>query len=119
MRSKRSEIWVGIFVLIGIILLVLMTMKIEKFQIGEKAGYLLNVYFDSVPGLDRNSPVRVVGVHVGDVEKLHWNRGKRRSLFVSREISTFIRMQKPISNRKGFWERNMLKSLLGRQGIQN
>jgi phospholipid/cholesterol/gamma-HCH transport system substrate-binding protein len=81
MRSKRSEMWVGIFVLIGIILLVLMTMKIEKFQIGEKAGYLLNVYFDSVPGLDRNSPVRVVGVHVGDVEKIALEQGKAKVTF--------------------------------------
>jgi len=81
MRNKRSEMWVGIFVVIGIVILVLMTMKIEKFQIGEKAGYLLHVYFDSVPGLDRNSPVRVAGVHVGNVEGIALEQGKAKVTF--------------------------------------
>jgi len=81
MKEKRSERWVGIFVVIGIILLVLMTMKIEKFQIGEKAGYLFHTYFDSVPGLDRNSPIRVAGVKVGNVEGIALEQGKAKVTF--------------------------------------
>lgn len=81
MKDKRSEMWVGVFTLIGIVLLVLMTMRIEKFQIGEKAGYLLHTYFDSVPGLDRNSPVRVAGVHVGNVEGIALEEGKAKVTF--------------------------------------
>lgn len=81
MKNKSSEMWVGIFVVIGIILLVLMTLKIEKFQIGKEVGYLLNVYFDSASGLDRNSPVRVAGVRVGDVEKIALEQGKAKVTF--------------------------------------
>ena len=81
MKDKRSEVWVGIFVVVGIILLVLMTVKIEKFRIGKEAGYLLNIYFDSASGLDRNSPVRVAGVRVGNVEKIALEQGKARITF--------------------------------------
>ena len=81
MKNKSSEMWVGIFVVIGIVLLVLMTMKIEKFQIGKEARYLLNIYFDSASGLDRNSPVRVAGVRVGNVEKIALEQGKAKVTF--------------------------------------
>ena len=81
MKRKSSEIWVGIFAVIGIILLVLMTLKIEKFHIGKEAGYLLNIYFDSVSGLEKNSPVRVAGVRVGNVEKIALEQGKGKVTF--------------------------------------
>jgi phospholipid/cholesterol/gamma-HCH transport system substrate-binding protein len=81
MRKKGSEIWVGIFVVIGIIFLVLMTLKIEKFQFKKESGYLLNIYFSSATGLDRNSPVRIAGVHVGNVEKVLLDQGKAKVIF--------------------------------------
>jgi ABC-type transporter Mla subunit MlaD len=61
MKGKKSEIWVGLFVVIGILFLVLMTLKIEKFQVSKKVGYPLNIYLDSAAGLEQNSPVRVAG----------------------------------------------------------
>jgi phospholipid/cholesterol/gamma-HCH transport system substrate-binding protein len=81
MRNRKSEIWVGIFVIVGIILLILMTLKIERFQIGRRAGYPLNIYFDSAAGLDRNSPVRVAGVRVGNVERVALEKGKAKVTF--------------------------------------
>jgi phospholipid/cholesterol/gamma-HCH transport system substrate-binding protein len=81
MKNKSSEMWVGIFVVVGIVLLVLMTLKVEKFQIGKEVGYLLNIYFDSASGLDRNSPVRVAGVRVGNVEKIALEQGKAKVTF--------------------------------------
>ena len=81
MKNKRSEIWVGVFVVIGVLLLALMTLKIEKFRWGKEAGYLLSIFFDAAPGLDRKSPVRVAGVHVGDVEKVSLEKGKAKVIF--------------------------------------
>ncbi|MFB3887003.1 MAG: MlaD family protein [Thermodesulfobacteriota bacterium] len=78
MKRKTSETLVGIFVVIGIALVVLMTLKVEKFQIGKKAGYVLNIYFDSATGLEKNSPVRVTGVRVGYVEKIALEQGKAK-----------------------------------------
>ena len=81
MKKKSTEMWVGIFVVIGIILLILMTLKIEKFQVGKKPGYPLNLYFDSAAGLEQNSQVRVAGVRVGDVEKVALENGKAKVTF--------------------------------------
>ena len=71
----------GVFVVIGILLLVLMTLKVEKFQVGKKVGYALNIYFDSAAGVDQNSPVRVAGVRVGEVEKVILENGKAKVTF--------------------------------------
>jgi phospholipid/cholesterol/gamma-HCH transport system substrate-binding protein len=81
MKKKSSEIWVGIFVVIGILLLALLTMKVEKFQIGKERGYLVNILFDSAAGLDRSATVRVAGVHVGNVEKVALEKGKAKVTF--------------------------------------
>jgi len=81
MKKKGTEVWVGIFVVIGIILLVLMTVKIEKFQVGKRAGYPLHIFFESVAGLEQNSPVRVSGVRVGDVEKVALEKGRAKVTF--------------------------------------
>jgi phospholipid/cholesterol/gamma-HCH transport system substrate-binding protein len=81
MNKKRSEMWVGIFVVIGILLLILLTMKIEKFQIGKEAGYPINIYFDTAAGLDKSASVRVAGVHVGNVEKVALEEGKAKVTF--------------------------------------
>ena len=81
MKEKKSELWVGIFAVIGILLLIAMTLKIEKFPIGKKPGYPLNIYFDSAAGLSPNAQVRVAGVRVGDVEKVALENGKAKVRF--------------------------------------
>lgn len=81
MKKKGTEMWVGIFVVIGIILLVLMTVKIEKFQVGRRIGYPLHIYFDSAAGLEQNSQVRVAGIRIGDVEKVALENGKAKVTF--------------------------------------
>jgi phospholipid/cholesterol/gamma-HCH transport system substrate-binding protein len=81
MKKKSSEMWVGIFVVIGILLLVGLTLKVEKFQIGREAGYLVNIYFDSAAGLDRSAAIRVAGVHVGNVEKVALEEGRAKVTF--------------------------------------
>jgi phospholipid/cholesterol/gamma-HCH transport system substrate-binding protein len=73
--------WVGIFVVIGILLLAFMTLKIEKFQIGRETGYHLNIYFDSAGGLSPNAQVRVSGVRVGNVEKVGLENAKAKVTF--------------------------------------
>jgi len=81
MKRKSTDMWVGIFVVVGIILLILMTVKIEKFQVGKRFGYTLSIYFDSAAGLAQNSQVRVAGVRVGDVEKVGLENGKAKVTF--------------------------------------
>jgi len=103
MRNKGSEMWVGIFVVIGIVLLVLMTLKVEKFQIGKDRGNLVNIYFDTAAGLDRNSAIKVSGVHVGNVEKIALEKGKAKVTFrVPSEIILY-KDAKAYLKSEGFW----------------
>jgi phospholipid/cholesterol/gamma-HCH transport system substrate-binding protein len=78
MRKMGTETKVGIFVLLGIIVLTLMTVTVGKFQLGKEAGYRVYAVFDSAAGVDRNSPVRIAGVHVGTVERISLERGKAK-----------------------------------------
>ncbi|MBW7957445.1 MAG: MCE family protein [Deltaproteobacteria bacterium] len=65
-----SEAKVGLFVLLGILLLAYMSLRLGGIQIGRAEGYTLFVEFDSAAGLDPNAAVRVAGVEVGRVRKI-------------------------------------------------
>jgi len=102
MAKRNSETWVGIFVVIGILLLVFMTLKVERFQIGKEAGYLLHIYFDSAAGLARNAPVRVAGVPAGNVEKVALDKGKAKVTFHLPNHITIYRDAKAYLKSEGF-----------------
>ncbi len=67
MRSIGTETKVGIFVLLGIILLAYFTIRVGRIAVREE-GYRVYSYVESAAGLDKNSPVRIAGVEVGKVE---------------------------------------------------
>jgi phospholipid/cholesterol/gamma-HCH transport system substrate-binding protein len=73
-----TETKVGIFVLLGIIVLVFMTVTVGKFHLVKEAGYRVYGLFDSAAGVVRNSPVRIAGVHVGKVERISLERGQAK-----------------------------------------
>lgn len=66
-----SEFKVGVFVLVGCIILIFMSMKVGGFKFfkGIKT-YDVVVYFDSVEGLDVGSAVQIAGVTVGRVKEI-------------------------------------------------
>lgn len=78
MKKMGTETKVGIFVLLGIIVLAFMTVTVGKLQLGKEAGYRVYGLFDSAAGVDRNSPVRIAGVHVGTVERVFLEGGKAK-----------------------------------------
>ena len=78
MKKMGTETKVGIFVLLGIIALAVMTVKVRKFHFGKEAGYRVYALFDSAAGVAPNSPVRIAGVHVGTVERISLERGKAK-----------------------------------------
>lgn len=116
MAKKSSETWVGIFVVIGIFLLVFMTLKIEKFQIGREAGYLLHIYFDSVAGLTKNAPVRVAGVPVGSVEKVALDQGKGKVTFHLPYNITIYKDAKAYLKSEGFLGEKYIEIVPGTPG---
>ncbi|OGP62832.1 MAG: hypothetical protein A2V65_02305 [Deltaproteobacteria bacterium RBG_13_49_15] len=75
--SKFSvEAKVGIFVIIGIIMLGYMSMKVGKLSLTGESGYDVSVYFDSASGLAVDVPVEIAGVEVGRVRSISLKDGK-------------------------------------------
>ena len=64
-----TETKVGIFVVLGILVLTYFTVRVGKISIREE-GYQVYTHVDSAAGLDKNSPVRIAGVDVGKVETI-------------------------------------------------
>ena len=65
-----TEIKVGILVLIGVLLLLYMSFKVEKFGFFREEAYELSVIIDNATGLDTRTPVFVAGVQVGNISKI-------------------------------------------------
>jgi len=76
MFSLSSEAKVGLFVLVGLIILGYMSVQVGKQGLGLKRGYTLDVVFDSAAGLDRDASVQIAGVEVGRVESIALKDGK-------------------------------------------
>lgn len=64
------EAKVGLFVLLGVVILVYMSLRVGGITFGRAEGYRLVVNFDSAAGLDVNASVRVAGVEVGKVKEI-------------------------------------------------
>ncbi|MFH1080400.1 MAG: MlaD family protein [Pseudomonadota bacterium] len=76
MGSITTEAKVGLFVLIGMLLLVYMTMQVGQRGLGIKKGYNVDVTFNNVSGLNKHSAVQIAGVEVGRVEDIMLKDGK-------------------------------------------
>ena len=76
MFSVSSEAKVGLFVLVGLIILGYMSFQVGKQTFGLKRGYTLDVVFDNAAGLDRDASVQIAGVEVGRVESISLKEGK-------------------------------------------
>ncbi len=64
------EARVGIFVLLGLIVLTFFTFKVSKWGLIAEKGYRLTVVFDTASGLEPKSDVKMAGVPIGKVEEI-------------------------------------------------
>jgi phospholipid/cholesterol/gamma-HCH transport system substrate-binding protein len=78
MLKLSPEAKVGLFVFIGIILLVYMSLRLGGFRLGREEGYDITVRLDSVAGLDRDASVRIAGVEVGRVKDISLEENKAK-----------------------------------------
>jgi phospholipid/cholesterol/gamma-HCH transport system substrate-binding protein len=71
MEKKNYDLWVGLFVILGLGALLLLALKaanLASFQSG--ATYALTARFDNIGGLKANAPVKSAGVVVGRIDKI-------------------------------------------------
>jgi phospholipid/cholesterol/gamma-HCH transport system substrate-binding protein len=68
-RRPNFELKVGIFVVIGLLVLTSIIFRIEGFKLF-KPGYTIHIIFNYVSGLDVGAPVNLSGVEVGEVKDM-------------------------------------------------
>ncbi|MBI4699483.1 MAG: MCE family protein [Nitrospirae bacterium] len=86
----KTELKVGIFALLVIIILSYMTFKISGLGVAWKRGNRLTVVFDNISGLDEKSKVKVAGVNAGVVENIRLKEGRAEStLLISPDIKIY------------------------------
>ena len=71
MNRGTTDLWVGIFVTIGIGALLFLSLKVGNLlTVSNAPGYRLEARFDNVGGLKLRAPVKAAGVVVGRVERV-------------------------------------------------
>jgi phospholipid/cholesterol/gamma-HCH transport system substrate-binding protein len=71
MNRSAIDLWVGIFVAIGLGAIVFLALKVGNLvTIGNEPGYRLETRFDNIGGLKLRAPVKAAGVVVGRVESI-------------------------------------------------
>ena len=68
MQTKKSEIWVGAFMLIALCAIVFLCLQVANIKsIGNEPTYRIYATFDNIGGLKARSPVKIGGVMIGRV----------------------------------------------------
>lgn len=93
MFSVSSEAKVGLFVLVGLIILGYMSFQVGKQTFGWKKGYTVDVVFDSAAGLNQDASVQIAGVEVGRVESINLKDGKA---LVRLRIGANVKLEKDV-----------------------
>jgi len=69
MSRATLDLWVGIFVAIGIGAILFLALKVGNLvSFGSPPGYRLEARFDNIGGLKLRAPVKAAGIVVGRVE---------------------------------------------------
>lgn len=73
-QSKTVQLWVGVFVAIGIASLFMLAMKVSNISsLAETNGYEVKMTFANIGGLKVRSPVTMAGVVVGRVADISFD----------------------------------------------
>ncbi len=73
-QTRKTELWVGSFVLAGICAILVMIFQVADVKsMGAGDTYTLKAKFDNIGSLKVRSPVKVGGVVIGRVSKIALN----------------------------------------------
>lgn len=90
MNQTRTELIVGIFVMVGIICLGYLAIRLGKLEVLGNSGYMIYADFASVAGLKPGDPVEIAGVKVGKVEAISLVEDRARLAF---RIDPYVKLQ--------------------------
>lgn len=74
-QSRAVQIWVGVFVALGLASLFILSMKVSNISaLTEQEGYVVKANFENIGGLKVRSPVTMAGVVIGRVSSIDFDR---------------------------------------------
>jgi phospholipid/cholesterol/gamma-HCH transport system substrate-binding protein len=75
MHSRSVQIWVGLFVVVGMAALLMLAMKVSNISaLTETEGYEVTAHFENIGGLKVRSAVTMAGVVVGRVAEIGFDK---------------------------------------------
>ena len=90
MRGLSTELKVGFFALIVILLLSFMTFKVGGLDWMKRDGDIFHAYFRNIAGLDEKTKVKIAGVDAGVIEKIELKQGEARlAIRINKDIQLF------------------------------
>ncbi len=90
MSNTSTELKVGIFAIIVIMILSYITFKVGSLPLIWEKGYRLYADFDDISGLDEQSRIKIAGVETGVVEKINLEDGRARiTLLIEPDIKVY------------------------------
>lgn len=87
MQKKSVEIWVGLFMILGIASLAMLALRVSGSAGAGGDVYRIQARFENVGGLSEKAPVMVGGVRIGRVAEISMDR-EDYSAVVGMDIST-------------------------------
>lgn len=111
MGRKAIDIWVGLFVLVGLGALFFLALRVaasSTFSDGE--GYRVQAYFENIGSLKVRAPVRSAGVVVGRVESIRFDNDNF-------EAAVSLNLDKRFSFPKDSSAKVLTSGLLGEQYV--
>lgn len=70
MRRFGSELMVGLFMVVGILCLIYLSIRLGRMEIIGERGYKLYAEFSDVGGLKNGATIEIAGVEIGRVKKI-------------------------------------------------
>jgi phospholipid/cholesterol/gamma-HCH transport system substrate-binding protein len=89
-NQSRTDIIVGVFVLLGLVCLGYLAIRLGKLEVFGAQGYVVFADFVSVAGLKLGDPVEIAGVRIGKVEGIGLAEDRAR---LTLRISDGIKLQ--------------------------
>ena len=75
MRNKRTELFVGCFIVLGVLAFVYLAVQVSGLAFsGKKDTYQIIARFDDIGGLNSRAKVTIAGVTIGSVESISFDK---------------------------------------------
>jgi len=76
--SRTTQFIVGIFALLGIAALAVLSLRLGRIELLPAPGYTIYANFDNISGLKEDDRVEIAGVQIGKVTSIALNRDRAR-----------------------------------------